>query len=62
MEEYEQPEDDVHGDEELRPADASECREYEDGGADRTAQRVARGVDLWAFLMDELGVEPPKAP
>lgn len=32
------------------------------GGADRTAQRVARGVDLWAFLMNELGVSPPKAP
>lgn len=30
------------------------------GGADRTAQRVARGVDLWSFLMAELGVAPPK--
>ncbi len=29
------------------------------GGSDRTAQRVARGVDLWAFLMAELGLTPP---
>lgn len=30
------------------------------GGADRTAQKVAEGVDLWAFLMSELGLTPAR--
>lgn len=35
-------------------------REAGHGGADRTAQRVAEATDLWAFLMDRLGVTPPQ--